>query len=140
LNVPKPDGPTGGRGVPDVAGDADPATGYIIRVNGKTMTIGGTSAVAPLWAGLIAVANQQNGAAAGFINPALYAAKNKGAFRDTVEGDNGGFEAGTGWDACTGLGSPIAPRVISAIKPGAGGTAFKIAASKKKAAVRRSRR
>jgi kumamolisin len=140
LNVPKPQVPTGGRGVPDVAGDADPATGYIIRVNGKTMTIGGTSAVAPLWAGLIAVANQQNGAAAGFINPALYAAKNKGAFRDTVEGDNGSFEAGTGWDACTGLGSPIVPRVISAIKPGAGRTAFKIAASKKKAAVRRSGR
>jgi kumamolisin len=140
VNVPKPDMPTGGRGVPDVAGDADPATGYIIRVDGKTMTIGGTSAVAPLWAGLIAVANQKNGAAAGFINPALYAARNKGAFRDTLQGGNGGFQADKGWDACTGLGSPVAPGVISAIKPGAGGTAFKIAASKKKAATRRSRR
>ena len=139
VNVPKPDMPTGGRGVPDVAGDADPATGYVIRVDGKTMTIGGTSAVAPLWAGLIAVANQQNGAAAGFVNPALYAARNKAAFRDTVKGSNGGFPAGTGWDACTGFGSPIAPRIISVIKPGAGGAAFKIAASKKKAAVRRSR-
>jgi kumamolisin len=140
ANVPKPDVPTGGRGVPDVAGDADPATGYRIRVDGTSMVIGGTSAVAPLWAGLIAVANQKNGVAAGFINPALYAARNKGAFRDTLQGGNGGFRAGTGWDACTGLGSPIAPRVIGAIKPGAGGTALKVAASKKKAAVRRSRR
>jgi kumamolisin len=139
ANVPKPDMPTGGRGVPDVAGDADPATGYVIRVDGQTMVIGGTSAVAPLWAGLIAVANQQNGKQAGFIQPAIYAAKNKGAFRDTSVGDNGSFKAGPGWDACTGLGSPIAPRVISAIKPGASGTAFKIAASRKKALVRKSK-
>jgi kumamolisin len=138
-NVPPPGVPTGGRGVPDVAGDADPATGYVIRVDGKTMVIGGTSAVAPLWAGLIAVANQQNGAAAGFIQPAIYAAKNRGAFRDTTVGNNGSFNAGPGWDACTGLGSPIAPRVISAIKPASSGAAFKIAASKKKAVVRTSK-
>lgn len=137
ANVPQPGVSTGGRGVPDVAGDADPATGYIIRVDGKTMVIGGTSAVAPLWAGLIAVANQQNGKQAGFIQPALYAARNKTAFLDTTGGDNGGFRAGPGWDACTGLGSPIAPRVIGAIKPGSSGAAF--AASKKKAAVRKSR-
>jgi kumamolisin len=113
MNVPPPTDPAGGRGVPDVAGDADPATGYIIRVDGKTMVIGGTSAVAPLWGGLIAVANRQNGAQAGFIQPALYA-KNKGAFRDTTSGNNGAFVAGPGWDACTGLGTPIAPRVIRA--------------------------
>jgi len=92
-----------------------------------------------LWAGLIAVANQHNGTQAGFIQPALYAARNKGAFRDTISGDNGSFSAAAGWDACTGLGSPIAPRVISAIKPGASGAAYKIAASKRKAAVRKSR-
>lgn len=138
-NVPKPDVHSGGRGVPDVAGDADPATGYVIRVDGKTMVIGGTSAVAPLWAGLIAVANQQNGKPAGFIQPVIYAAKNKTAFRDTTVGDNGSFKAGPGWDACTGLGSPIAPRVISAIKPGASASTFKIAASRKKAVVRRSK-
>jgi kumamolisin len=128
------------RGVPDVAGDADPETGYIIRVDGKTMVIGGTSAVAPLWAGLIAVANQQNGKPAGFIQPAIYAAKNKSAFRDIVQGNNGSFHAGPGWDACTGLGSPIAPRVITAIKPGASGTALKMAASRVKVATRRSKR
>jgi kumamolisin len=129
-----------GRGVPDVAGDADPETGYIIRVDGKTVVIGGTSAVAPLWAGLIAVANQQNGKPAGFIQPAIYAARNKSAFRDIVQGNNGSFDAGSGWDACTGLGSPIAPRVITAIKPGASGPALKIAASRVKVATRRSKR
>jgi kumamolisin len=139
ANVPQPGVSTGGRGVPDVAGDADPATGYVIRVDGQTMVIGGTSAVAPLWAGLIAVANQQNGTPAGFIQPALYAARNKTAFRDTISGDNGSFKAGPGWDACTGLGSPITPRVIGAIKPGASGAAYKIAASKRKASVRKSK-
>jgi kumamolisin len=136
LNVPQPSAATGGRGVPDVAGDADPATGYVIRVDGKTMVIGGTSAVAPLWAGLIALANQQNGVSAGFIQPAIYAARNKGAFRDITVGDNGSFKAGSGWDACTGLGSPIAPRLIGAVKSGSSGSAYKIAASKKKAFVR----
>jgi kumamolisin len=138
-NVPQPTTSTGGRGVPDVAGDADPETGYLIRVDGKTMVIGGTSAVAPLWAGLIAVANQQNGAQAGFVQPALYAAKNKGAFRDTTSGDNGTFRAGPGWDACTGLGTPIAPRVISAVNPAASGPTHRIAASRKKVATRKSR-
>jgi kumamolisin len=139
MNVPPPTVSTGGRGVPDVAGDADPATGYIIRVDGKTMVIGGTSAVAPLWAGLIAVANQQNGTQAGFIQPALYAAKNKGAFHDTTSGNNGAFVARPGWDACTGLGTPIAPRVISVIKAAASGPAYRIAASRKKASTRKSK-
>ena len=139
FNVPKPTVSAGGRGVPDVAGDADPATGYIIRVDGQTMVIGGTSAVAPLWAGLIAVANAQNGMQAGFIQPALYAAKGKVAFLDTTSGNNGSFSAGPGWDACTGLGSPIAPRVISAIKPAASSPAYKIAASRRKASVRKGK-
>jgi kumamolisin len=140
ANVPPPTASSGGRGVPDVAGDADPATGYIIRVDGKTMVIGGTSAVAPLWAGLIAVANQQNGTSAGFIQPAIYAARSKSAFRDVTGGDNGSFKAGTGWDACTGLGTPIAPRVIGAIKPGASGAVrYKIAASKRKDQVRKGK-
>jgi kumamolisin len=140
ANVPAPASPHGGRGVPDVAGDADPVTGYVIRVDGKTLVIGGTSAVAPLWAGLIAVANQQNGAAAGFIQPALYASKNRSAFFDTKVGNNGSFNAGPGWDACTGLGSPIAPRVIDAVRSSAAGAAIKIAATKAKASVRRSNR
>ena len=105
--------PAGGRGVPDVAGDADPSTGYQVRVDGQMMVIGGTSAVAPLWAGLIALANQSNGRDAGFVNPTLYAAP--AAFHDITEGNNGGFSAGPGWDACTGLGSPVGTGVIAAL-------------------------
>src|SRR5215471_796035 len=133
ADVPPPASAHGGRGVPDVAGDADPATGYIIRVDGKSVVIGGTSAVAPLWAGLIAVANQQNRAAAGFVQPAIYAAKNRNAFLDITVGHNGSFNAGPGWDACTGLGSPMAPRLINAVSPVSAGPTFKIAASKPKA-------
>jgi kumamolisin len=122
AKVPKPTNPAGGRGVPDVAGDADPSSGYVVRVDGKSFVIGGTSAVAPLWAGLIALANQQNGKSAGFIQPAIYAAKSKAAFRDIVQGNNGSFAAGAGWDPCTGLGSPVAPQLIKAI----GGTSSKL--------------
>src|SRR6202041_2154251 len=96
ANVPAPSGSAGGRGVPDVAGDADPVTGYQVRVDGQNMVIGGTSAVAPLWAGLIALNNQQNGKSAGFIQPQIYAAKAASAFRDIVSGNNGAFTAGPG--------------------------------------------
>ena len=122
ANVPAPAQSAGGRGVPDVSGNADPATGYTIRVDGQTLVIGGTSAVAPLWAGLIALANAQNGKSAGFLQPAIYAAKAKSAFRDITSGTNysgapTGFTAGPGWDACTGLGSPIGNQLIAAVKP-----------------------
>jgi kumamolisin len=93
-----------GRGVPDVAGDADPETGYLVRVDGSETVFGGTSAVAPLWAGLIALINQAKGAAQGFINPKLYA--NPLALNDITQGNNGAFSAAPGWDACTGLGTP----------------------------------
>jgi kumamolisin len=134
--VPKPTDPAGGRGVPDVAGDADPASGYVVRVDGKTLVIGGTSAVAPLWAGVIAVANQQNGKSAGFIQPAIYGTQGTAAFRDIVQGNNGSFVAGTGWDACTGLGSPITPQLIKAIRPTSAKSKSKSIASKRKTRVR----
>jgi kumamolisin len=102
-----------GRGVPDVAGNADELTGYKIRVHGKNGVTGGTSAVAPLWAGLIARINQSLGTPVGYFNPLLYQALGKGsAFRDITKGNNdttghiGGYPAGAGWDACTGWGSP----------------------------------
>ena len=113
--VPAAPAAGGGRGVPDVAGDADPATGYNIRVDGQTTVIGGTSAVAPLWAALIAVINAGNKTSAGFISPALYAAK--AGFRDITQGNNGAFSAAPGWDACTGLGSPNMPSLLAALKP-----------------------
>lgn len=112
ANVPKPSGSTGGRGVPDVSGCADPMTGYQVRIDGDRTVLGGTSAVAPLWAGLIAVANHQLGSQVGFINPAIYAAKAASAFNDITVGNNGAFTAGPGWDACTGMGSPNATKLI----------------------------
>jgi kumamolisin len=118
-NVPASSVSTGGRGVPDVTGDADPTTGYTIRVDGQTSVIGGTSAVAPLWAGLIAVANEQLGTQVGFIQPAIYAAKAASAFNDITQGNNGAFSAGPGWDACSGLGSPIASKLIPLLAPAA---------------------
>ena len=101
------------RGVPDVAGDADPQTGYHVRVDGQNLVFGGTSAVAPLWAGLLARINAIKGKPAGFVNPALYASQ--GATRDVTQGNNGDFAAAKGWDACTGLGSPNGAGVRKAL-------------------------
>jgi len=105
-----------GRGVPDVTGDADPTTGYVTRVDGNPDVIGGTSAVAPLWAGLIALLNQSMGKPVGFINPLLY--QDAGTARDLndiTSGNNGAYSAGPGWDACSGLGSPIGTQVAAAL-------------------------
>ena len=105
LNTGKP-----GRGVPDIAGDADPNSGYTVLVDGQTMTIGGTSAVAPMMAGLLALINELIGRQAGFIHPKLYA--NPSVCRDITEGNNittsnkKGYTAAVGWDACTGNGVP----------------------------------
>ena len=143
ANVPKPSTSAGGRGVPDVAGDADPTTGYTIRVDGETTVIGGTSAVAPLWAGLVAVANQQLGTHVGFIQPAIYAAKAASAFNDITVGNNGAFSAGPGWDACTGLGSPIANKLIPLLTPasaGAKGASSKPGKTGKKPAKKAARK
>ncbi len=101
------------RGVPDVAGDADPETGYSVRIDGTDTVIGGTSAVAPLWAGLIARINQTTGTPAGFLNPMLYSRPQ--ALRDIISGSNGDFEAAKGWDACTGLGTPNGAALPGAI-------------------------
>jgi kumamolisin len=101
------------RGVPDVAGVADPRTGYDVEVDGNNLVIGGTSAVAPLWAGLIARINATRVRRAGFLNPHLYA--NPAALRAITQGNNGSFAAATGWDACTGLGSPNGQKVADAI-------------------------
>jgi kumamolisin len=105
ANVPKPPTSSGGRGVPDVAGDASPETGYNVLFDGQSAVVGGTSAVAPLWAALIALLNQQRGSNIGFPNLALYQNAGNG-FNDITQGNNGSYSAGPGWDACTGLGSP----------------------------------
>jgi kumamolisin len=105
-----------GRGVPDVAGDADPTTGYRVLVDGSSTVIGGTSAVAPLWAALVARINQVLGGPVGFVNARLYAASESGGFRDITSGDNGGYQAGPGWDACSGLGSPEGTALTTALR------------------------
>ena len=117
AHVPKSPRHSVGRGLPDVAGDADPATGYQIFLNGAVTTIGGTSAVAPLMAGLMARINEATtkkfGKTVGFINPLIYASHAQGVFRDITVGNNditgdlhGMYKAGPGWDACSGLGVP----------------------------------
>ena len=124
ANVPPSANPGGriGRGVPDVAGDADPVTGYQVRVDGQDFTIGGTSAVAPLWSGLISLLNQRLGHSAGYLNPVLYSLPTaSGAFHDIAKGNNdinggnGAYPARSGWDACTGWGSPKGAKLLSAL-------------------------
>jgi len=113
-----PNNPAGktGRGVPDVAGDADPATGYEVRVDGQNFVIGGTSAVAPLWAGLIALMNQKLGHPVGLLNPLLYGSLHgKGVTHDITTGNNGSYAAKAGWDPCTGWGSPDGAKLLKAL-------------------------
>ncbi|MBB5502527.1 protease pro-enzyme activation domain-containing protein [Paraburkholderia sp. MM5384-R2] len=105
--------PLGGRGVPDVAGDASPLTGYDVLIDGMRTVVGGTSAVAPLWAALIARINAAKGQPAGFVNAKLY--KAPGVCNDITQGNNGSFAASKGWDACTGLGSPNGGKVAGAL-------------------------
>ncbi|MBV9734389.1 MAG: S8/S53 family peptidase [Acidisphaera sp.] len=111
-----------GRGVPDVAGDAAPGTGYRVVVGGKMTVVGGTSAVAPLWAGLAALINERAARRIGFFLPTLYATP--GLTREVTIGDNKpegtalGYDAGRGWNACTGLGVPIGQALFDAlVKP-----------------------
>jgi kumamolisin len=107
-----------GRGVPDIAGDADPATGYNVLVDGQTFPIGGTSAVAPLMAGLIALLNQKLSKPVGPMNPTLYTLQKSGknVCRDITEGNNGDFAATPNWDACTGLGVPNGTALLGALQ------------------------
>ena len=117
AGVPKSANPRGkaGRGVPDVAGNADGATGYKVLVDGQSAIFGGTSAVAPLWAGLIALLNQAKGDRLGFMHPKLYALDAGKGFRDIVQGDNGVYKAKEGWDPCTGLGTPDGVALLKAL-------------------------
>jgi kumamolisin len=105
-----------GRGVPDVAGNASPATGYRVRVDGQNFVVGGTSAVAPLWAGLVALMNQKLQKPVGWLNPLLYGpVAGTGAFNDITSGNIGAYTAGKGWDACTGWGSPVGSTLLEVL-------------------------
>jgi kumamolisin len=113
------------RGVPDVSGDAAPGSGYQVLCDGQSFPdaaqgvppVGGTSAVAPLWAGLVARLNQSLGKPVGFLNPLIYAIPTSAhAFNDITSGNNGKYHSGPGWDACTGLGSPNGQNILAALK------------------------
>jgi kumamolisin len=115
-----PIGPTGkkGRGVPDVAGPACPHCGSAILVGGEVCSSAGTSAVAPMWAALVACANHAMGARCGYLTPLLYKLSKtdgKSPLREITIGDNGFYKAGPGWNPCTGLGSPIGDRLIDVL-------------------------
>ncbi len=137
AGVPKqPQTGFGGRGVPDVAGDADPTTGYQVRVDGQDVVVGGTSAVAPLWAALVALMNQKLGSAVGFLNPKLYQA-GESVFHDITSGNNddanlGSYSAKAGWDPCTGLGSPNGTAILQLLSSGASPSASNATASGKR--------
>ncbi len=113
-------GGSSGRGVPDVAGNADPTTGYQIYSDGQAQVVGGTSAVAPLWAALVSRLAEATGQRFGLIQPALYAGVTPGVdvpgFQDITSGNNGAYAAGPGWDACSGLGSPDGTALLTRLK------------------------
>jgi kumamolisin len=122
ANASLPSGVTSGakgRGVPDVAAAASGVPGYRIVLGGNSIVKDGTSAVAPLWAAMIALANARGGAPLGLVNPALYA--DAKLFRPITRGDNRvngvGYDAAPGltWNACTGLGSPRGADIITAL-------------------------
>jgi kumamolisin len=104
-----------GRGVPDISGDASPRSGYSVRVDGEDLVIGGTSAVAPLYAGLVALLNEKLGRPVGFLNPLLYGAPAVGVYSDIKSGTNGAYSAKAGWDACTGLGRVVGTGLFNAL-------------------------
>jgi len=113
----------GQRGVPDVAADADPSSGWPIYALGQQQVTGGTSAASPFWAALFAIADQMAGHPLGFINPALYklglGSSYNQDFHDITIGNNSvpsvgiqGYSAVSGWDPVTGLGTPNAAKLI----------------------------
>jgi len=114
TNASQTNGSQSYRGVPDVSGNADPETGYDVLVDGQQMVIGGTSAVAPLWAGLIALLCQKTQTRIGFLNPALYNCDQSTCFREITSGNNGAFSARQGWSAAAGLGTPIGGQLLQA--------------------------
>ncbi len=122
-----PAGPGGkpGRGVPDVSGNADPVTGYQVLIDGQQTVIGGTSAVAPLWAALAARLAQGLGHSLGLVQQQLYTGVTSGAaapgLRDITIGNNGAYHAAPGWDACSGLGVPEGSALLQRLGGGTAG-------------------
>jgi kumamolisin len=126
AGVPAAQNPPGPimRGVPDVSGNGAVGSGYVVLCDGQHFPdqskgvppVGGTSAVAPLWAGLIARINEALQKRVGFVHPKLYSIANSGVFRDITSGSNGDYAARAGWDPCTGLGSPSGKALLAALR------------------------
>ena len=112
---------TSGRGVPDVAGDADPQTGYQVLVDGKTAVYGGTSAVAPLWAALVCRLAQSLGHRVGSAAAGVVCRRERRAYRvpgsaTSPRETTAPIRAGSGWDACTGLGVPDGAALLRVLR------------------------
>jgi kumamolisin len=113
------------RGLPDVAWDADPASGAAVYMQGQWQAVGGTSLGAPCWAALWALASQyhydRTHKQLGYANPLIYKLATGPSyhhlFHDVTSGDNGSYSAGPGWDAVTGWGSPDAYNLVHALTP-----------------------
>lgn len=115
LHLPLKPGMRAGRGVPDVAANADPDSGYAIVFQGQIGPVGGTSVAAPVWAALLARITQgrflRGLPALGYLHPSLYTASAEKALHDILVGNNNyfgveGYQCGPGWDAVTGWGTP----------------------------------
>jgi kumamolisin len=107
------------RGVPDVCAAAAETNGYRIVLGGSEIVASGTSAVAPLWGAFAALINEQRGSTLGFVNQRLY--DQPQLLKPIVSGNNAdtlsniGYQAGPGWNACAGLGSPNGAAVVAAL-------------------------
>jgi kumamolisin len=122
VSVPKTARGKSGRGLPDVAANADPQTGYQLQVDGRELVIGGTGAATALWAGLIALLNQGLGRNVGYLNPVLYEHIGPaGVLRAMTKGDKScggvkGYSASPGWNYCTGWGTPDGRKLLEALR------------------------
>ena len=122
VEVPLDSAGHAGRGVPDIAINASPKSGYEMLVDGQQTVIGGSATATPLLAGLIALINQGLGRNVGYINPDLYTKIGPaGILNPTTKGDNGvggvkGYSAGPGWNAATGWGSPDGKKLLEAFR------------------------
>jgi kumamolisin len=109
ASEPDEKNPGKGRMVPDVSANADPETGYQIVVYGEQQIVGGTSAVAPLYAGLFA----SFGKKLGFVGERVWIKANQSAFNDVIIGNNGDYSAAPGPDPASGVGTPIGTKLAA---------------------------
>jgi kumamolisin len=110
-----------GRGIPDVAANASSLSGYLIIADGTCMSLGGTSAATPLWAGLIACLNEELGQSLGYLTPLLYSGKLNAGLQRVTYGNNRlsngpGYKARKNWDPCTGLGTPNGEKLLERLR------------------------